>query len=191
MPYKGRRTYRRKNLATRVTKLERTTKPEMKQAVWSSSGTLAVDAIYVRAFPALNQGDAFNQRIGNQVRLHKIDCKTSNELNVSHLLIKANTATPPTAADFVGFQGSMFVLPDSSARYQIIDEYQPSGDNAAIDVGSLTGHLKYHNSYGTVIKYRGGSGNDQTGTTFYYVCINKTSSTISPLMTAKIYYSDY
>lgn len=185
------KTYARRKLTKsmkgRVAKLEsqmRARKPELKMKATNSWGVV-VPITTATAFEvtALNQGPKSNERIGKQIRIHKIvtnfDCGGAA---IDVFLIKSSDETAPVYADFYGSPTGGLITGVINAPFTPLRHFYRTGD-------VHNGKFVYNNPRGLVVEYSGLTG-DCIKNNLWVVFKNQSNGSRTVTQTTVIYYTD-
>lgn len=92
--------------------------PETKMQILSFSGTIADGAAQVLEFTAVAEGTGANERLGNKIRILRIE--TRGDLgadNVDMYFIQCHTTTAPAYANFASYQGGHITIDSTNTRF--------------------------------------------------------------------------
>lgn len=185
------KTYARRRLSKsmkgRVSKLEaqmRARKPEMKIHPRLSTPTVPPLGIEARELPTLDAGPGISDRIGNQIRIHKIECRFDcGGPGVDVFLIKSSDETAPVASDFFPQQTGGLLPNATNSPFTVLRHFYRTGD-------IHDGRFVYKSKQGILVQYRGTTAFDCIKNNFWLVFKNGSAgSRIIPNCTY-IHYTD-
>ncbi|AXH75621.1 MAG: coat protein [Cressdnaviricota sp.] len=186
-----------KNLSKRVKTLERKValnKPEMKcHGFHMSAVTLTNNNLYAVKLDTIAQGTAVGERIGNQVRIHKIELNfQGNQPLIDFFMIRSNDGVTLVKDDFIDAVNTM-PKTYTHGNYQLLRHYCSvyGYDYATGDSDCPTGgKWVYKPKYPYTINYETTSGGPGTTPAVYFYCLNKTGLSVNFTYVVKVYYTD-
>lgn len=115
MPAK--RSYRSANLEKRLRRVEARSKAEMKSITWTSAGTVTQGTRNVLDMTAIAEGTSVNERIGDKIKVWRIEIRGYADGEIDHYLIQKHGTDTPVYTDFGS--GSAAFIADSldSTKY--------------------------------------------------------------------------
>lgn len=139
-------------LAKRVKKVERhvrNQRPEMKHISWGANTTVAAGALNTINLTQLAQGVTINQRMGDRVRVWRVEVRGIAHSRLDHYLTQLHTTTVPDAAKYGPYAGAFLLDSEANTRFTVWKHYR-SLYNAA-PFAPLKFVQKFKN--GIIVKY--------------------------------------
>jgi len=180
----------KKSLAARVKRVEAKVarqKPEVKVYTDFISALVATNTLAFLDLGAIVEGTGFNERVGNKIRLHKVEVHgwRANELGL--LLLKSKLAADPAITDFEGVY-----CPTVKGELLNNDYVMLHHDVPARRPYSDSEMCKFSRSWkaGIPVSYDDPTTGHCSHNNMYVVVPNLTASSHSVYLTCRFFYTD-
>jgi len=182
----------KKSLAARVKRVEAKvarSKPEVKSYT-TQVGDISTVPISTCEYVDLNgivQGTDNGERLGNKIRVLKIECRGTASPRLGVFLLKSKLSTPPAAADFTGEYGSVLLGNLLGNVYVELVSVALKGlsylDN---------GVVRFSRSFkgGLPVSFEDGTTGSCSHNNLYVCLVNKGVSAVHGLLTVRVWYTD-
>lgn len=187
-------------LFKRVKRVERRAafnKPEMKSvtlslnAMTGTSGTLLADNSVTLLQPCrIAQGTGINDRIGDKIRVWRIEVRGVSDPGLDQFLIQNHTATDPGISSFSSQIGCYLLDSESNKRFTEWLHYRNYYSSGAVsgDVAPMRFVQKFRN--GIIIKYNGAASTSVVDNAVNYAVVNRTGGNRAINCTLRMWYTD-
>jgi len=185
----------KKSLAARVKRVEAKVaaqRPETKvytTTVGLSSGSgIAAGGIYFAELGGIIEGSGFDERIGNKIRVHKIECDGFAHGRLGVFLLKSKLAVDPTAADFTATAPPLLVGEQLGNVYTELYSHVSRGFEY-----HETGCTKFSRKWkaGIPVSFEDPTTGSCSHNNLYVVLVNKHgSSTFDGFLNVRVWYTD-
>lgn len=188
------------SLAKRVKRVERRAafnKPEMKtvtlslNAFTSTGGTTLADNTVTLLQPCrIAQGTGINDRIGDKIRVWRIEVRGLSDNGLDHYIIQNHTSSNPGITSFTSQIGSYLLDSENNKRFTEWIHYRNyyTGSGATTTTPSLKFHQKFRN--GIIVKYNGAASTSIVDNEVSYVAVNRTGTNLSANLSLRMWYTD-
>jgi len=183
----------KKGLVARVKRVEAKVaaqRPETKvytTSIGSSVTSLAAGGIEVFELGDIVEGTGFNERVGNKIRVHKVECSGTGGTRLGVFLLKSKLAVDPTATDFT--DGNCPIVVANQLNNVYVELYSHVNRNWGItDSGAIKFSRKW--KAGIPVSYEDPTTASCTHNNLYVVMVNKTVSTLPAFLNVRVWYTD-
>lgn len=173
--------------AKRLKRIERQValnRPEVKMNDSVVNTNVGAGAIFNLTPCRIAQGDAFNQRTGNRIRLVKIEVRGLLNALLDAYLLKLHTDALPAAADFNGNSGAMININDTN---QLTEIQHFRNFNSGSDVLMP---ILLRRKLNNIVKYNGAATGDLVDNEVVFSILNKDSAAHFASVIVRIWYTD-
>lgn len=176
-------------IAKRLRTVERQTKRnkhELKSVTFTINGALATNTVRNVVLTAIGQGTNTNERIGDEIRLVKCECRGLADSDLEIYLIKLFTTSEPTASIFSGGKGAFVLDSEAGSRFKTLKHYRNlyvgNGASAPCKFTQKLGNTRtYYNQTTTT----GGIRNQ-----ICFTLLNRDAATKNYNVTVRLWYTD-
>lgn len=187
------------SLVKRVKRVERRAafnKPEMKSitlslnALASTGGTpLAANTLQLLQPCRIAEGTGINDRIGDKIRVWRIEVRGISDVHIDHYIMQNHTATDPGISSFTSRCGAYLLDSENNKRFTEWLHYRNyyTGDQSTEPV-SIKFHQKFKN--GIIVKYNGSASTSLVDNGLNYVLLNRTGGTGDASVSLRMWYTD-
>ena len=107
-----------------VEMLARTNRPEIKSITFVTSRLLSDNAVLNVPVTNILEGTGGNERLGDKVRLIRVEVRGTMDSKIDAHLLKCYSATLPSSANFTSGQGSFLLDSERDSRFQELTHYR-------------------------------------------------------------------
>lgn len=183
------RTVTLENVSKRVKKVERQVKAayEMKTATASLSGATATGTWGLIRPCRVAQGADINERIGNKIRVHRIEVRGTLDFRIDIYILQKKIATDPVLADLTTVTGAYF---DDNKNGSSYVEWAHHGSQ--MDGAGGQGRLKLSRKFpgGMVVHFSGPAGADIVDNELQIGVLNLSGTTLGYALSCRVWYTD-
>ena len=188
------------SLTKRVKRVERRAafnKPEMKSitvslnAMTGTGGTLLADNAVTLLQPCrITQGTGVAERIGDKIRVWRIEVRGVADAGLDQFLIQNHTASDPGISSFTSQIGCYLLDSENNKRFTEWLHYRNYYSAGAVsgDVSPMKFVQKFRN--GIIVKYNGAASTSVVDNAINYVCVNRTGGNRAINCTLRMWYTD-
>lgn len=187
------------SLAKRVKRVERRAafnKPEMKTITLSANlftatgGTPVADNTVTVTQPCrIAQGTGVNERVGDKIRVWRIEVRGIADNGLDHYIVQNHTSTTPGITSFTSQIGAYLLDSENNKRFtewiHYRNYYTGSG---ATSISPLKFHQKFRN--GIIIKYNGSASTSVVDNEVSYVVVNRAGQNLQANVSLRMWYTD-
>lgn len=170
----------------RVERIAALRKPEMKMQDFNYvNATLADGALAtIVELTAIAEGTGVNERIGNRIKIHRIEVRgTLGAENVDAYIIQGHTTTAPVYANFYAYQGSHLLADDSHTKFT---EWRYINGRTFIDRSGL----RHRFPIGYTAKYNANLSTSCVDNRLWFVVKNDTGAAVSVEYSLRVWFTD-
>lgn len=174
-------------LTKRVRKVERIVRlnrPELKTFSTGLTTLQAINSISVVKPCNIQQGSDVNERIGNKIRVWRIEVRGNSDNRLDNLIIRKTTSTDPVIGDFRTPAGS-YVLDEKRTQFVELVHKQSNDTNS-----NATFKMSYKFRGGLLVSYNGPNGTDGIDNEVIWVVVNRSSVACVSTCSVRIWYTD-
>lgn len=184
----------KKDLAARVKRVEAKVaaqKPETK--VYTAvdfipaGGTLGGNSVAYFELGDIVEGTGFNERIGNKIRVHKVEVRGLAGTMVGVVLLKSKLAVAPAIADFEGDVVPFIVGNQLGNVYVPLHEHIANKESSA-----LISLIQFSKTFkaGIPVSYEDPTTGSCSHNNMYVVAVNHQTLPATVQLTARVWYTD-
>jgi len=184
----------KKGLVARIKRVEAKVakqKPETKVFTTTINGTaytLGSGAIDFAQLGEITEGTGFNERIGNKIRVHKVEVWGYANSSFGLVLLKSKLATDPTADDFDGIDIPRVKGEFLNNVWTVVYQHPPKGD------GVVGGNrmVSFSRSWkaGIPVSFDDPATSSCTHNNLYVAVVNKTVGSGTVKLNVRYFYTD-
>lgn len=162
----------------------RRNRPEMKNKIFSSSANVAAGALTNQTLTNIDQGDDIDERIGNNIRIWRIEVRGNLAVGLDQLVVQQHTTTSPTYASFTTTQGAMIIASNTNSLFTEWHHY-----NTRVSSGE---QFRYFVKFpkGMVVHFNGTAGTSGCRNEVALTTVNNTAGTLGLSYNARVWYTD-
>lgn len=162
-------------------------RPEMKTATVALTGNITAGALSLMQPCRLGTGTTPAQRIGDKIRLYRIEVRGTGDNRFDQYIIQKKTTTDPTIASFTTASGAYIFDSLNTNQFTEWLHYR----NIAAGPNSFSG-VKYQKRFkgGIVVKYNGSAATNVVDNEIIVAVVNRSSSSLAYDCTCRIWYTD-
>lgn len=185
-------------MKSRVAKLEkqmRERKPEMKLVGFHGTPTIdpfdPVDPKELRSYncASIFQGEGVSQRVGNQIRIHRVIVRAAVPAGVDAFLMLAKDGTVLVADDFVNIQNTFVRADILGPQVELRHHYVTTTGGTQEYSGDTSFEWDYRPKGGLLVNFEGDTTLGMSPNIYFYV-LNKTGTSKTFRYAWKTYYTD-
>lgn len=174
-------------VAKRLKKVERQVRlnrPELKTFSTGLSALLATNTLSVVKPCNIAQGVDVNERVGNKIRVWRIEVRGTCDNRLDNLIIRKSTATDPVITDFRGTPGS-YVLDEKRTQFIELVHRQSRDTNS-----NATFKMSHKFRGGLVVSYNGPAGTDGIDNEVVWCVVNRQAISLATTCSVRVWFTD-
>lgn len=161
-------------------------KAETKCITFNTSSEVAVNAALTIRLTDIAQGTGVTERIGNKIRIMRIEVRGASDYGLDYYLIQGHAAIVPTANAFGGSQGAYILNNYTNNRYTEWAHFKPRAEVAAV-----ANPVKFARRFNMMqVNYDGPNGTDGEKNNVFLVILNRSAAQRGTDVNVRVWYKD-
>lgn len=163
-------------------------RPEMKTTTVNVTASIATNQISIAQPCRMAQGTNGSERIGDRIRVWRIECRGLTNGRLDHFILQQKTTTAPSLATFTANPGAFINDLDNTNKFTEWSHYRNLSASDVSKVCPLKQTVKFRG--GMVVKYNGAGTTDIVDNEISVVVLNRSAVTNDVSYTIRMWYTD-
>jgi len=162
-------------------------RPEMKSITFNDAVAVANNTGYVFTPCRISQGTGVNQRIGDKVRVWRVEVRGYAHPYLDQYVLQQKTTTQPDPSVFTAFAGAYILDSENTNRFTEWKHYRNPNGISSSDLGSKFSH-KFKT--GIIVKYNGPLSTNVVDNEISVFVLNRSGTAANFNQTVRMWYTD-